>query len=95
MKAARNLKSVTYWERVRHDSAAQSSMYVVVNEGRLVMATTSLDLARQTFAKVRQGLSIDSLVGERMQEPEGPTEDKPSDATGQVESAQQVAGSPE
>ncbi|NBO45133.1 MAG: hypothetical protein EBU87_10645 [Betaproteobacteria bacterium] len=53
MKAARNLKSVT-------------SMYVVVNEGRLVMATTSLDLARQTFAKVRQGLAIDGLVGEKI-----------------------------
>jgi len=41
-------------------------MYVVVNEGRLVMATTSLDLARQTFAKVRQGLAIDGLVGEKI-----------------------------
>ena len=57
----------TYWERVRYDGAAQSSMYVVVNQGRLIMATTSLDLARQTFAKVRQGLGIDSLVGERNQ----------------------------
>ena len=58
-------KSVAYWERVRHEGSAQSSMYVVVNQGRLVMATTSLDLARQTFAKVREGLEIESLVGER------------------------------
>jgi len=57
-------KAATYWERIRYESAAQSSMYVVIDQGRLVMATTSLDLARQTFAKVRQGRSIDGLVGE-------------------------------
>jgi len=64
MDTAAMKKKVTYWERVRYDSSAQSSMYVVVDQGRLVMATTSLDLARQTFAKVRQGLDIDGLVGE-------------------------------
>ncbi|NBT71868.1 MAG: hypothetical protein EBT36_10845 [Betaproteobacteria bacterium] len=53
MDTAAMKKKVTYWERVRYDSSAQSSMYVVVDQGRLVMATTSLDLARQTFAKVR------------------------------------------
>jgi len=42
-------------------------MYVVVNKGRLIMATTSLNLARQTFAKVRQGLDIEGLVGEKVQ----------------------------
>ncbi|NBT81973.1 MAG: hypothetical protein EBT56_10150 [Betaproteobacteria bacterium] len=57
MDTAAMKKKVTYWERVRYDSSAQSSMYVVVDQGRL-------DLARQTFAKVRQGLDIDGLVGE-------------------------------
>ncbi|MFN4965406.1 MAG: hypothetical protein ACK5FB_13420 [Burkholderiales bacterium] len=31
------------------------------------MATTSLNLARQTFAKVRQGLDIQGLVGEHVE----------------------------
>ena len=65
MSTTKDTKRPTYWERVRYDAAAQSSMYVVVNQGRLVMATTSLDLARQTFAKVREGLAIDGLVGEK------------------------------
>jgi hypothetical protein len=67
MKTASGNKKSTYWERVRFDGSAQSSMYVVVNKGRLIMATTSLNLARQTFAKVRQGLDIEGLVGEKVQ----------------------------
>jgi len=67
MKTASGNKKSTYWERIRFDSSAQSSMYVVVNKGRLIMATTSLNLARQTFAKVRQGLDIEGLVGEKVQ----------------------------
>lgn len=66
MKTASGNKKSTYWERVRYDGSAQSSMYVVVNQGRLIMATTSLNLARQTFAKVRQGLDIEGLVGEKV-----------------------------
>jgi hypothetical protein len=67
MNIASANKKATYWERVRYDGSAQSSMYVVVDQGRLIMATTSLDLARQTFAKVREGLAIDGLVGEKPQ----------------------------
>lgn len=67
MNAAPGNKKAVYWERVRYDGSAQSSMYVVVNQGRLVMATTSLNLARQTFAKVRQGLDIQGLVGEHVE----------------------------
>ncbi|MEY3603102.1 MAG: hypothetical protein RIQ49_134 [Pseudomonadota bacterium] len=67
MNAAPGNKKAIYWERVRYDGSAQSSMYVVVNQGRLIMATTSLNLARQTFAKVRQGLDIQGLVGEHVE----------------------------
>jgi hypothetical protein len=51
-------------------------MYVVVDQGRLIMATTSLNLARQTFAKVLQGLGIDGLVGEKVQPAVEPVETK-------------------
>jgi len=76
MNTATAKKKATYWERIRYDASAQSSMYVVVDQGRLIMATTSLNLARQTFAKVLQGLGIDGLVGEKVQPAVEPVETK-------------------
>jgi hypothetical protein len=40
-------------------------MYIVVNNGKLVMATSSLDLARQTFRRVKHNQGIDELVSEK------------------------------
>jgi len=40
-------------------------MYIVVNSGKLVMATSSLDLARQTFRRVKHNQGIDELVSEK------------------------------
>jgi lysozyme family protein len=76
MNTATAKKKATYWERIRYDASAQSSMYVVVDQGRLIMATTSLNLARQTFAKVLQGLGIDGLVGEKVKTAVEPVETK-------------------
>jgi hypothetical protein len=59
------MKSSSYWERVRFDGAIQPSMYIVVNNGKLVMATSSLDLARQTFRRVKHNQGIDELVSEK------------------------------
>jgi len=59
------MKSSVYWERVRFEGAIQSSMYIVVNSGKLVMATSSLDLARQTFRRVKHNQEIDELLTEK------------------------------
>ncbi|MBM3380160.1 MAG: hypothetical protein FJY39_10570 [Betaproteobacteria bacterium] len=59
------MKRSLYWERIRFEGAIQSSMYIVVNSGKLVMATSSLDLARQTFRRVKHNQGIDELVSEK------------------------------
>jgi len=59
------MKQSLYWERVRFEGAIQSSMYIVVDGGKLVMATSSLDLARQTFRRVTQHKGIDELITEK------------------------------
>jgi len=59
------MKRMLYWERVRFEGAIQSSMYIVVDSGKLVMATSSLDLARQTFRRVKHNQGIDELVSEK------------------------------
>ena len=59
------MKRTLYWERVRFEGAIQSSMYIVVDSGKLVMATSSLDLARQTFRRVKHNQGIDELVSEK------------------------------
>jgi len=92
MNIATAKKKATYWERIRYDASAQSSMYVVVDQGRLIMATTSLNLARQTFAKVLQGLGIDGLVGERVQPAVEPVETK-SASVAENSASQETASS--
>ena len=43
--------------------------YVVMQARRLIIATTSLDLARQTLNHAKSGHALDGLVKERVEHP--------------------------
>jgi len=59
-----NMKKRCYWERVRFDGSLQNNTYVVMDGGKLVISTTSLDMARMAYRKALDG----KHVGQQLEE---------------------------
>ena len=59
-----DMKKTCYWERIRFDGSLQNNTYVVMDGGKLVISTTSIEMARSAYKKALGG----KHVGEQLEE---------------------------